>query len=90
MHEVIFEDFVYGEILFIYLFEISLHVKYKLFLSAMEYLPFSSGNESKASFEDIIERLVYIEDPLINHMEKVHAKCLWTCSKCLTSVVFHK
>ncbi|XP_039127223.1 nuclear pore complex protein NUP107 [Dioscorea cayenensis subsp. rotundata] len=48
--------------LFVHMMELrlndSLHVKYKLFLSAMEYLPFSSGNESKASFEDIIERVL--------------------------------
>lgn len=34
----------------------SVHVKYKIFLSAMEYLPFFSMDESKGSFEDIIER----------------------------------
>jgi hypothetical protein len=34
----------------------SVHVKYKIFLSAMEYLPFSSGDDSKGSFEEIIER----------------------------------
>lgn len=31
---------------------------YKLFLSAVEYLPFSSDDASKACFEDIIERFV--------------------------------
>ncbi|OAY70656.1 Nuclear pore complex protein NUP107, partial [Ananas comosus] len=36
----------------------SIHVKYKLFLSAIEYLPFSSEDKSKASFEDIIERVL--------------------------------
>ena len=36
----------------------SLHTMYKLFLSAVEYLPFSSGDASKASFEEIIERFV--------------------------------
>nr|CAD1816980.1 unnamed protein product [Ananas comosus var. bracteatus] len=35
-----------------------IHVKYKLFLSAIEYLPFSSEDKSKASFEDIIESRV--------------------------------
>ena len=35
----------------------SLHTMYKLFLSAVEYLPFSSGDVSKACFEEIIERL---------------------------------
>ncbi|KAJ0980723.1 hypothetical protein J5N97_008978 [Dioscorea zingiberensis] len=48
--------------LFVHMMELrlndSLHVKYKLFLSAMEYLPFSSGDNSKASFEDIIERVL--------------------------------
>jgi hypothetical protein len=34
----------------------SVHVKYKIFLSAMEYLPFSPGDDSKGSFEEIIER----------------------------------
>lgn len=34
----------------------SVRVKYKIFLSAMEYLPFSSGDDSKGSFEEIIER----------------------------------
>jgi hypothetical protein len=36
----------------------SLHTMYKLFLSAVEYLPFSSDNVSKACFEEIIERFV--------------------------------
>ncbi|KAJ6844178.1 nuclear pore complex protein NUP107 isoform X2 [Iris pallida] len=36
----------------------SMHVKYKLFLAAIEYLPFSSGDVSKASFEDIVERVL--------------------------------
>ncbi|KAJ0075048.1 hypothetical protein Patl1_33744 [Pistacia atlantica] len=34
------------------------HVKYRIFLSAMEYLPFSPGDDSKGSFEEIIERRV--------------------------------
>jgi hypothetical protein len=34
----------------------SLHNMYKLFLSAVEYLPFSSLDASKASCEEIIER----------------------------------
>ncbi|KAJ6827274.1 vicilin-like seed storage protein [Iris pallida] len=36
----------------------SMHVKYKLFLAAIEYLPFSSEDVSKASFEDIVERVL--------------------------------
>ncbi|CAA6664616.1 unnamed protein product [Spirodela intermedia] len=36
----------------------SLHVKHKIFLSGIRYLPFSSGEDSKASFEDIIERVL--------------------------------
>ncbi|CAN6381913.1 unnamed protein product [Urochloa humidicola] len=36
----------------------SLHTMYKLFLSAVEYLPFSSGDASKACFEEIIERVL--------------------------------
>ncbi|KAL6653596.1 hypothetical protein ACP70R_008520 [Stipagrostis hirtigluma subsp. patula] len=36
----------------------SLHTMYKLFLSAVEYLPFSSTDASKACFEEIIERVL--------------------------------
>ncbi|CAN6373285.1 unnamed protein product [Urochloa humidicola] len=36
----------------------SLHTMYKLFLSAVEYLPFSSGDASKACFQEIIERVL--------------------------------
>ncbi|KAJ8441144.1 hypothetical protein Cgig2_006973 [Carnegiea gigantea] len=36
----------------------SVHVKYKLFLSAIEYLPFSPGDESRGSFQEIIERVL--------------------------------
>ncbi|KAF2323644.1 hypothetical protein GH714_036445 [Hevea brasiliensis] len=36
----------------------SVHVKYKIFLSAMEYLPFSLEDDSKGSFEEIIERVL--------------------------------
>ncbi|KAJ0006916.1 hypothetical protein Pint_29213 [Pistacia integerrima] len=46
--------------LFVHMMELRLnsrvHVKYKIFLSAMEYLPFSPGDDSKGSFEEIIER----------------------------------
>lgn len=38
----------------------SVHIKYKIFLSAMEYLPFSAENDSKGSFEDIIERYLIV------------------------------
>jgi len=41
-----------------FFFDNSLHTMYKLFLSAVEYLPFSSGDASKACFEEIIERFV--------------------------------
>ncbi|KAL7234903.1 hypothetical protein ACSBR1_018384 [Camellia fascicularis] len=34
------------------------HIKYKIFLSAIEYLPFSSGDDSKGSFEEIVERVM--------------------------------
>ncbi|XP_073219812.1 nuclear pore complex protein NUP107 isoform X2 [Cicer arietinum] len=48
--------------LFVHMMELrlnsSVHVKYKIFLSAMEYLPFFSMDESKGSFEDIIERVL--------------------------------
>ncbi|XP_058108684.1 nuclear pore complex protein NUP107 isoform X2 [Magnolia sinica] len=48
--------------LFVHMMELrlndSVHVKYKLFLSAMEYLPFSPGDDSKGCFEDIIDRVL--------------------------------
>lgn len=48
--------------LFVHMMELrlnsSVHVKYKLFLAAVEYLPFSSEDISKACFEDIIERIL--------------------------------
>ncbi|XP_022715316.1 nuclear pore complex protein NUP107-like [Durio zibethinus] len=48
--------------LFVYMMELrlnsSVHVKYKIFLSAMEYLPFFPGDDLKGSFEEIIERLL--------------------------------
>lgn len=48
--------------LFVHMMELrlnsSVHVKYKIFLSAMEYLPFSSGDDLKGSFEEIIERVL--------------------------------
>ncbi|XP_059456624.1 nuclear pore complex protein NUP107 isoform X1 [Corylus avellana] len=48
--------------LFVHMMELrlnsSVHVKYKIFLSAMEYLPFSPGDDSKGSFEEIIERVL--------------------------------
>ncbi|GMP40730.1 hypothetical protein CsSME_00011064 [Camellia sinensis var. sinensis] len=34
------------------------HVKYKIFLSAIEYLPFSPGDDSKGSFEEIVDRVL--------------------------------
>lgn len=42
----------------------SVHVRYKIFLSAIEYLPFSPGDDSnasfeKGSFEEIIERFLF-------------------------------
>jgi hypothetical protein len=40
-------------------FYIMIFVKYKIFLSAMEYLPFSPGDGSKGSFEEIMERYLY-------------------------------
>ncbi|KDP40670.1 hypothetical protein JCGZ_24669 [Jatropha curcas] len=48
--------------LFVHMMELrlnsSVHIKYKIFLSAMEYLPFSSEVDSKGSFEEIIERVL--------------------------------
>lgn len=48
--------------LFVHMMELrlnaSVHVKYKLFLSAIEYLSFSPGDESRGSFQEIIERVL--------------------------------
>ncbi|CAM8955911.1 unnamed protein product [Rhodiola kirilowii] len=48
--------------LFVHMMELrlssSVHVKYKIFLSAIEYLPFSPEDDSKANFEAIIERVL--------------------------------
>ncbi|KAI3463207.1 hypothetical protein Pfo_019870 [Paulownia fortunei] len=48
--------------LFVHMMELrlnsSVHVRYKIFLSAIEYLPFSSEDDSKGSFEEIIERIL--------------------------------
>ncbi|GAV61419.1 Nup84_Nup100 domain-containing protein [Cephalotus follicularis] len=48
--------------LFVHMMELRLnssaHVKYKIFLSAIEYLPYSPGDETKGSFEEIIERVL--------------------------------
>ncbi|XP_062008772.1 nuclear pore complex protein NUP107 [Rosa rugosa] len=47
--------------LFVHMMELrldsSVHVKYKIFLSAIEYLQFSPLDNSKASFEEIVERV---------------------------------
>ncbi|KAL7234868.1 hypothetical protein ACSBR1_018352 [Camellia fascicularis] len=48
--------------LFVHMMELrlnsSVHVKYKIFVSAIEYLPFSPGDDSKGSFEEIVERVL--------------------------------
>ncbi|KAL7113980.1 hypothetical protein ACP275_04G093000 [Erythranthe tilingii] len=48
--------------LFVHMMELrlnsSMHVRYKMFISAIEYLPFSPEDESKGSFEEIIERIL--------------------------------
>ncbi|KAL2516484.1 Nuclear pore complex protein [Forsythia ovata] len=48
--------------LFVYMMELRLnssgHVRYKIFLSAIEYLPFSPQDDSKGSFEEIIDRVL--------------------------------
>lgn len=49
----------------------SVYVKYKIFLSAMEYLPFSPGDDSKASFEEIIERYLFVL-----HLVQIRSKYL--------------
>ncbi|XP_041994312.1 nuclear pore complex protein NUP107-like [Salvia splendens] len=36
----------------------SVHVRYKIFISAIEYLPFSPDDDLKGSFEEIIERIL--------------------------------
>ncbi|XP_038898414.1 nuclear pore complex protein NUP107 [Benincasa hispida] len=48
--------------LFVHMMELrltsSVQVKYKIFLSAIEYLPFSPDGDSKGSFEEIIESVL--------------------------------
>nr|GMC51934.1 nuclear pore complex protein NUP107 [Ipomoea batatas] len=48
--------------LFLHMMELrlnsSVHVRYKIFLSAIEYLPFTPEDDSKGSFEEIIERVL--------------------------------
>ncbi|XP_060972086.1 nuclear pore complex protein NUP107 [Cannabis sativa] len=48
--------------LFVHMMELrwnsSVQVKYKIFISAMQHLPFSTGDDSKGSFEEIIERVL--------------------------------
>ncbi|OVA11455.1 Nuclear pore protein 84/107 [Macleaya cordata] len=48
--------------LFVHMMELrlngSVHVKYKIFISAMEYLPFSPEDDTKGSFEEIIDRIL--------------------------------
>ncbi|KAK4479532.1 hypothetical protein RD792_015048 [Penstemon davidsonii] len=48
--------------LFVHMMELrlnsSVHIRYKIFLSAIEYLPFSTEDDSKGSFEEIIERVL--------------------------------
>ncbi|KAI4325370.1 hypothetical protein MLD38_030775 [Melastoma candidum] len=48
--------------LFVHMMELrlssSIHVKYKIFLSAIEYLPYTSSDDSRGSFEEIIERVL--------------------------------
>uniref|UniRef100_A0A5B7BC96 Nuclear pore complex protein n=1 Tax=Davidia involucrata TaxID=16924 RepID=A0A5B7BC96_DAVIN len=48
--------------LFVHMMELrlngSVHVRYKIFLSAIGYLPFSPGDDSKGSFEEIVERVL--------------------------------
>ncbi|KAF7843626.1 nuclear pore complex protein NUP107 [Senna tora] len=48
--------------LFVHMMELrlnsSVHVKYKIFHSAIEYLPFSPADDSKGSFVEIIDRIL--------------------------------
>lgn len=48
--------------LFVHMMELrlnsSVHVRYKIFLSAIEYLPFSPEDDLKGSFEEIIDRVL--------------------------------
>uniref|UniRef100_A0A0E0MHL3 Nuclear pore complex protein n=1 Tax=Oryza punctata TaxID=4537 RepID=A0A0E0MHL3_ORYPU len=73
----------------------SLHTMFKLFLSAVEYLPFSSGDASVASLEEIIERVlsrsrepkpIKYEEDLSDVAERHHLQALqkamviqWLC-----------
>lgn len=54
----------------------SLHTMYKLFLSAVEYLPFSSGDASKACFEEIIERFGDLVIHFAIKFTKLQTSCL--------------
>lgn len=58
-----------------------MHVKYKIFLSAMEYLPFSMEDDSKGSFEEIIERYSKVSKPchfFFKNSESIHANYVVT------------
>ncbi|KAL1212084.1 Nuclear pore complex protein [Cardamine amara subsp. amara] len=48
--------------LFVHMMELrmqsSVHVKYKIFMSAMEYLPFSPVDDSQGNFEEIVDRVL--------------------------------
>ncbi|KAL7234882.1 hypothetical protein ACSBR1_018366 [Camellia fascicularis] len=58
--------------LFVHMMELrlnnSVHVKYKIFLSAIEYLAFSLGDDLKGSFEEIAERAKSNLENMINHL----------------------
>lgn len=43
----------------------SVRVRHKIFLSAIEYLPFAPGDHLKGSFEEIVERLTYLFQLLV-------------------------
>lgn len=56
-------DTTFNAFLMFYVY--SVHVRYKIFLSAIEYLPFSPGDDvdngfEKGSFEEIVERFLTI------------------------------
>ena len=46
-----------------------MHVRYKIFISAIEYLPFSPDDDLKGSFEEIIERYTQFILKLITNFD---------------------
>ncbi|KAF5951308.1 hypothetical protein HYC85_009252 [Camellia sinensis] len=63
--------------LFVHMMELrlnsSVHVKYKIFVSAIEYLPFSPRDDSKGSFEEIVESNILFREFALISMWRVPA-----------------